>query len=56
MKSEWKIETHDQTERNKTSEAKREEMCTKFKWGNILEEKKKKKNTRFALRFCHGFP
>jgi hypothetical protein len=47
--------THVQAERNKTSEAKRGEMYIKFKWGNILEEKKEKKNTRFALRFCHGF-
>jgi hypothetical protein len=36
-----KKETHDQTERKKNSEARREEMCTKFKWGNILEEKNK---------------
>jgi len=35
-------ETHDQTDRRNTSEASREERCTKFKWGNILEEKNKK--------------
>jgi hypothetical protein len=41
-KSECKTEAHDQTGRKKRSEARQEEMCTKFKWGNILEEKKKK--------------
>jgi hypothetical protein len=40
-KSECKGEAHDQTGRKKRSKAKQEEMCTKSKWGNILEEEKK---------------